>query len=201
MQNAVQWELFVNKSRPETQLITSLPEFCLASLRQMRAPLLKNTLNRLASGNVGEKMWQSEFYAASTTFLAQEIFVSSEVGTDDRKGIIDFIIHDGFKWGVEFLVGGKNLGEHLHRFHSSGGIYSTLDLDAYLVVDFRPKPPYQTIEELSNVIASQQTWPGENFWVVFYEPDFSLMTVFCEPNKRPLFLALQQTQPEQTEDP
>ena len=58
--------------------------------------------------------------------------------TADRiRGRIDFFIHGpGVRWGVEVLVNGDGLGEHIARFEN-GGKYHTLNVDDYVILDFR----------------------------------------------------------------
>lgn len=45
-------------------------------------------------------------------------------------------LHD-FAWGIELLVQGVGIGEHMDRFTLAIGKYASLDVGDYAVVDFR----------------------------------------------------------------
>ena len=51
-------------------------------------------------------------------------------------GEIDFYLNGDLHWGIELLVNGDRIGEHIARF-SSNGKYSALGAKDYVVVDFR----------------------------------------------------------------
>ena len=60
--------------------------------------------------------------------------------SDERANIngeIDFYINGNLRWGIELLVSGRGIGEHLSRFTAIGGKYAPLNVAAYVVVDFR----------------------------------------------------------------
>ena len=52
------------------------------------------------------------------------------------KGEIDFYLNGKLRWGVELLVQGREVGEHIERFSPQGKYYPLGVLD-YAVVDFR----------------------------------------------------------------
>lgn len=52
------------------------------------------------------------------------------------QGEIDFYINSNLQWGIELLVQGSKITEHLSRFASSGKYYN-LNCNDYYVVDFR----------------------------------------------------------------
>lgn len=51
-------------------------------------------------------------------------------------GEVDFYLNGRLRWGIELLVNGVGVGEHLNRF-SPNGKYSALAVNDYSVVDFR----------------------------------------------------------------
>ena len=51
-------------------------------------------------------------------------------------GELDFYIDGDLRWGIELLVNGAGVGEHINRF-AEGGKYFPLRVKDYLVVDFR----------------------------------------------------------------
>lgn len=52
-------------------------------------------------------------------------------------GEIDFYLNSNLRWGIELLVNGKGIGEHISRFHPPNGKYVALAVSDYTVVDFR----------------------------------------------------------------
>ena len=65
-------------------------------------------------------------------------FPSSGSAADSGRinGEIDFYLNGGLRWGIELLVNGAGVGEHIGRF-SEGGKYFALKVIDYAVVDFR----------------------------------------------------------------
>lgn len=76
-------------------------------------------------------------------------------------GAIDFFLNGELRWGIEILVGGKGIGEHMDRF-SATGKYSELQVKDYVVVDFRV-----------GKVSQQITRDPKRITVVFSEDDFS----------------------------
>ncbi|RKP15872.1 hypothetical protein ROZALSC1DRAFT_25947, partial [Rozella allomycis CSF55] len=54
----------------------------------------------------------------------------------DPNGEIDFYLNGSLRWGIELLIKGSGIGEHLERF-TPRGKYAPLDVSDYAVVDFR----------------------------------------------------------------
>jgi hypothetical protein len=52
-------------------------------------------------------------------------------------GEIDFYLNGNLRWGIELLVNGAGIGEHLSRFTPPDGKYVPLSVKDYAVVDFR----------------------------------------------------------------
>ncbi|KAF0713466.1 Aste57867_4320 [Aphanomyces stellatus] len=61
---------------------------------------------------------------------------SNASGGDSIDGEIDFYLDGDLRWGIELLVCGRGIGEHLSRFDANGK-YSSLDVKDYVVVDLR----------------------------------------------------------------
>ncbi|TPX71022.1 hypothetical protein CcCBS67573_g06320 [Chytriomyces confervae] len=57
-------------------------------------------------------------------------------GSDSVRGEIDFYLNGNLRWGIELLVNGIGIGEHLSRFSTSGK-YFPLGVADYVVVDLR----------------------------------------------------------------
>ena len=92
----------------------------------------------------------------------------SEVFQDPRSPLgqskrisreIDFYLDGDLRWGIELLVKGDQVGEHIDRF-SRKGKYHPLNVADYIVVDFRPGP-------VSNVCLYEKRLS------VFFDSDFS----------------------------
>jgi hypothetical protein len=191
---------FILFSRPSlNRAISDLKSFVLASFRNFRQSQLANTLSRNVDTKVSEKFWQSEFYYASTVELPAGTYVSSEVGSSfkDIQGIIDFVIDTELNWGVEFLIETNNADEHLARFQSFG-IYASANFSDYLVIEFIKKDDkwlgeYFRAEATNARIKRTKYCRSSNLWIVFYEPDFSLLYVFLpddNTNTKPLKIQL-----------
>lgn len=127
---------------------------------------MKDSLSRLVSGQPSEDLWQKEFYRAASSLIPPTHNLSAEVsrvfGEDvpHRRGEVDFYVDEQLQWMVEFLVGGRDLLEHLHRFDRVRGRYRHIPCRDWLVVDFRlsSQPPP---ELLPNVL------------YILYESDFT----------------------------
>lgn len=53
------------------------------------------------------------------------------------QGEIDFYLNGSLRWGIELLVNGDGIGEHISRFTPPNGKYVALAVSDYTVVDFR----------------------------------------------------------------
>jgi hypothetical protein len=52
-------------------------------------------------------------------------------------GEIDFYLNSSLRWGIELLVNGDGIGEHISRFTPPNGKYVALAVSDYTVVDIR----------------------------------------------------------------
>ncbi|OWY90966.1 Crinkler (CRN), partial [Phytophthora megakarya] len=53
-----------------------------------------------------------------------------------NRGEIDFYLDGSLRWGIELLVNGDKIGEHMSQFAPKGK-YAALAAEAYAVIDFR----------------------------------------------------------------
>jgi len=88
-----------------------------------------------------EAQYQNEFYRCCYDLTAGSLTTLPEFGTGD--GRVDFYIPSK-KWGVELLRDGQLLEQHSRRFAPTGQYGRTLDIDEYIVLDFRTKRVVQT---------------------------------------------------------
>ena len=71
------------------------------------------------------------------TSILPELSKSFASPNDSIPGALDFYIDGSLVWGLELLVNGDRIGEHIDRFGPNGK-YSILGFTDYIVVDFRP---------------------------------------------------------------
>jgi len=83
-----------------------------------------------------EAQYQDEFYRCCYDLTKGSLATLSEFGTAD--GRVDFYIPSK-KWAVELLRDGQRFEQHNNRFSSTGQYGKTLDIDDYIVLDFRTK--------------------------------------------------------------
>jgi hypothetical protein len=116
------------------------------ALQNMSAVNLRN-----ATASVGrfpsESVFQHEFMAALAAVLPPSCYICPELSrvfpnngmTEDEtiNGKIDFYINGDLRWGIELLVNGDRITEHLNRFSDPSGKYAPLQVKDYVVVDFR----------------------------------------------------------------
>ena len=55
------------------------------------------------------------------------------------SGEIDFYLNGDLRWGIELLIRGRNIGEHVERFGDFGK-YKALQMRDHIIVDFRKGP-------------------------------------------------------------
>jgi len=69
-----------------------------------------------------------------------KIFPSGIINSNSQQtipGEIDFYLNGDLRWGIELLVNGDGIGEHISRFTVPDGKYVALAVSDYAVVDFR----------------------------------------------------------------
>lgn len=137
-----------------TQL-TDAAAFVRAVVKRMRASELAGSLSKTSAGSKGtanaektsllERQYQMSFYSAAVAQLPAGVFMSPDFGLVDaaglkppRRGYIDFFINGKYRIGIELTRDGKQLTEHSARFD---GIYAALNLETWVIVDFRKTEP------------------------------------------------------------
>ncbi|KAJ3262330.1 hypothetical protein HK103_002744 [Boothiomyces macroporosus] len=69
----------------------------------------------------------SKIFPSNTNLNAQQTI----------PGEIDFYLNGGLRWGIELLINGAGISEHISRFTPPNGKYVLLNVKDYAVVDFR----------------------------------------------------------------
>jgi len=127
----------------------SLPDLICAIMSGMSADLI-NTSSQPAGRFPVETAWQHLFMAGLAHNLPPGVafvpelaclFPHNDVESQNISGAIDFYVNGDRRWGIELLVKGDRLGEHLARFEKPSGKYVPLAMTDYRVVDIRPGTP------------------------------------------------------------
>jgi hypothetical protein len=131
-------------SRP-TELPKSLKELVLNAIEKMSSIVLEKSV--VSSEDFPkEAVFQQEFFAGLQASLPPQCSICPELSktfadVHSRQttisGEIDFFINGDLRWGIELLVNGGKIGEHMERFSQPNGKYSALNPKDYYVVDFR----------------------------------------------------------------
>ena len=141
----------------------SLKDVCIHALQFINGSALRKTQEFIKDGFLKEGQWQDEFYGCLTRILSTEYAISAEAGHElGCKGEIYFYINGKFKWGIELLREGSDLGGHLDRFKKNG-IYFNMEKKDYIVIDFRKKSQFQKRKEKEEL---------DHLMRVVYDPNF-----------------------------
>jgi hypothetical protein len=65
-----------------------------------------------------------------------KVFPNDQIGGGKIEGEIDFYVNGELRWGIELLVLGDKISEHMSRFGPKGK-YFPLRVNEHAVVDFR----------------------------------------------------------------
>ena len=95
------------------------------------------------------------------------------------NGAIDFYLNGGIRWGIELLVNGGGIGEHINRFTPPDGKYVSLGVKDYVVVDFRKAKSTRSRNSLSH---------PKRITVFFMTEDYR--SVECLFGENPEFISL-----------
>ena len=129
---------------------SSLIDLIKLSIMSMSSSLLR--ASTITGGLPKEAVFQHLFMtalAANTeigTYICPELSqIFPMVGEDNEeldriKGEIDFFVDGELRWGIELLVHGRKITEHISRFQE-GGKYAQLKCNDDVVVDFRAGMP------------------------------------------------------------
>jgi hypothetical protein len=116
---------------------TDLVEFAFNVIRlfsplQLAAPRIGSSFKQRPP----EAHFQDEFYRCSHLHSSGSLVSFPEFGT--AKGRVDFYIKSK-KWGVELVREGDRLQQHSNHFAPGGSYAKELDIDDYIILDFRTR--------------------------------------------------------------
>ena len=88
-----------------------------------------------------ESAFQHELHKALAESLPPTFSVVSDLSRtsgpyDEEDGELDFYVNNNLKYGIEVLVQGDKIGEHIDRF-TPGGMYENIPTNDRVVLDFR----------------------------------------------------------------
>jgi hypothetical protein len=182
-----QW-LFPNRSHTAP---STLPELIKNAVSKMSATLLKNSTG--PGDFPKEAVFQHYFteglaaLTPPTCFICPELSKAFPVTTDSNPqlttiaGEIDFYINGSLRWGIELLVNGDGVGEHISRFAPPNGKYVALAVRDYAVVDFRRT----TSGQPSNISRH-----SKRITVFFKNGDYSIAQCVFGLDKDPVAISL-----------
>jgi hypothetical protein len=95
-----------------------------------------------------EAVFQHEFMSSLAHLLPPSCYICPELSKvfPDKKqenqdsrieGEVDFYINGELRWGIELLILGDKITEHMNRFAQPDGKYVPLGVKDYVIVDFR----------------------------------------------------------------
>ncbi|KAI8820322.1 hypothetical protein BJ741DRAFT_639268 [Chytriomyces cf. hyalinus JEL632] len=134
--------LFPNRSSDDPQSLGVLIKSC---IEYMSCHLLAGSV---VDGFPKEATFQQLFMEGLAKFTPPMCAICPELskifpGANQTGGMIsgemDFYLNGSLRWGVELLVQGRGIGEHIDRFGVNGK-YAMLKVMDYVVVDFRSSP-------------------------------------------------------------
>jgi len=136
---------FMNYFYPQRGLVE--PDNLLDLVKSVLQNMSSNTLQQsVVGGNIPkEAMFQHLFMSGVAASTPSNIAIHPElsrvIGDTARiNGEIDFFINGSLRWGVELLIQGSGVGEHISRFGADTGKYAPLRMRDYIIVDFRQNP-------------------------------------------------------------
>jgi hypothetical protein len=138
-----------------------------------------------------EATFQHQFMAALALHTHPSCYICPELSSvfpdsarqrdEHIEGEIDFYLNGDLRWGIELLVNGDKIGEHLNRF-TLNGKYAALGAKDYVVVDLR----CNKTGSITNVIRKQ-----ERITVFFKVGDFSSCRCIFGLNENPEQITLE----------
>ncbi|KAA8902470.1 hypothetical protein FN846DRAFT_908554 [Sphaerosporella brunnea] len=132
-------------SVPAVPTITSLKDLLISALHDFNPAQLRSSSCRLGPAGVyspKEATYHFELYRALHKMLGGSLYSIPEYGKHTNASIDIMIPHYG--WGMELLLEGRKIAEHIRRF-DAGGAYgewmATGDMKDYVIVNFRANRP------------------------------------------------------------
>ena len=133
--------------------------------------VLRNSKSVGEDGKRYERIYEDEFYRCCCMVGPFERL--SDVGAIyGSKGYLDFYLYGEIyiQWGFELLRHGNRLKEHLKRFDPEEGIYRSIPLKDYAVVDFYESDTASN--NPSEARKKQRTNMEEKYYRVVFSGDF-----------------------------
>jgi hypothetical protein len=135
--------IFPNRSETTP---TTLRELIMNVIGNMSATILKNSTQ--CNDFPKEAVFQHLFMEGLASFTPPNCHICPELSkifpeTTNANtqqaipGAIDFYLNSSLRWGIELLVNGGGIGEHINRFTPPDGKYTALAVSDFTVVDFR----------------------------------------------------------------
>lgn len=128
-----------------TEVPSDLRSLVILAIQNMSSVALKmSTVS--ANDFPKEAVFQHQFMAGLLASLPIDCYVCPEMSKDFPEGKsssekidgeIDFYVNGNLRWGIELLVNGDRIIEHMSRFAEPDGKYVKLNPKDYVVVDFR----------------------------------------------------------------
>jgi len=181
-----------NKTLKDNYGTDGIEKFVMDTLRQFPAGLNSEENYSTNKNNcLNEAFFRTEFYSIANKLIGINTQISVEVKKvrgkmtrlKDRskksKGKypkLDMYVDGDKDWAIEFLITNnksiKDTIEHIGRFVTKTGKYSTLPYRKFLVVDFRP------ITAIHKECYQQVSQKIKCAWLVHYNEDFSILTIY-----------------------
>lgn len=156
-----------------TFLGTSVKDFMITCLTNLRKENLLRSNALSAGGNLNEAMFKMEFFNIARQVLRGRANIDPEVGqvfkTIDNASV-DFYIHGHYQWAIEFLVESDRVSAHLDRFAEEEN-NKPIPCKDYIVVDF-------VCLRSDSRNFRKPRYHGKSWYLrVIYEETFSKLTV------------------------
>ena len=120
---------------------TNLLELVKWVIQNMSANILQQSVvdeSKIPKEAMFQHLFMSGVIASTPSNIAIHPELSRVIGDTARiNGEIDFFINGSLRWGVELLIQGSGVGEHISRFEADIEKYAPLLMKDYIIVDFR----------------------------------------------------------------
>jgi hypothetical protein len=166
--------IFPNRSVTKPATVT---ELVVKSISRMSASTLSRSIPPNTDQFPKEAVFQQLFISGLAAETPPSVCICPELGlrfpneldpsSPSITGEIDFYVDGDIRWGIELLVGGEKISEHLARC-GPGGKYAALDMLDFAIVDFRRGNPD---------IIPRLMLDEKRITVIFPPDDFSSCTI------------------------
>jgi hypothetical protein len=156
--------LYPDRSTENPQSIKELVQKALSTFSS--SVLRNSTIDKFPKETVFQHLLMNGLVKCTsiTTSICPElsqVFPTDESAVQETiQGEIDFFLNGELRWGIELLVHGREIKEHISRFSESGKYYQLKPND-YVLIDFRPISQNNMVQR------------HEHRYTIFFESDFS----------------------------